>query len=227
MRWFFVVKNRRKMMRLGIIFCVWLIIIFTAGNMISNKMKENNKKVKIEQTVAIENIPEEKRTEEQKETLEKIHKLSQKAVTSDVKGLENILKLNKGWSHENPVLDKDIPILNVYFPGNQSRKAWREALVFRAFYGVKVKAPENLVMDIYETWLKQESPDVMLKKTNTKEGILFSGYSGKYKIFLCGKVITGSLDGTVFIIQYTIKNNGAKDFETKSVQWEQVMEQIK
>lgn len=217
-------KDKKKLFKAGIIFCVWLIAVFYIGSNVSKSSTEHSKaNPKITQSVSPtgEGLPDSEKTTEQKENTKKLISLNQKTTNNDMNKLANALKVspNDGWEGIGTKNKDGIPTLRAYFPQGQNQSAWREALVLRAFVNLKIKEPIPTVYNIYEEWLKEQVPDLQLEHSEDSFGTKFSGYSAGSKIYISGKVFTGSLKEIVYIAQYIIKDDGLADVNQKAKQW--------
>ena len=217
-------KDKKKLFKAGIIFCVWLIAVFYIGSNISKTTTEHSKaNPKITQGVSPtgEGLPESQKTAEQKENSKKLIALNQKATNNDMNKLANALKVSSsdGWEGIGSNNKEGIPTLRAYFPQGQNQSAWREALVVRAFVNLKIQDAVPTVYNIYEEWLREQVPDLRMEHSEDSYGTKFSGYSASSKIYISGKVFNGSLKETVYIAQYIIKDDGLADVNQKAKQW--------
>ena len=223
-------KDKKRLFKAGIIFFIWLIAIFYIGSNVSKSSVEHakeNPKIEKSKNPTGEGISDDKKTPEQKAAAEKLLVINQKTTTNDMNKLSSALNLTKdGWEESGSKQEDGIPILKVYFPKGQNIKAWREALVLRAFVNIKIKDAPTTVYHIYEEWLKEQVPDLKIEKTEDKSGTAFSGYSESGKFFISGKVFSGSLKETIFITQYIIKNDNKDDVTTKAQAWGRTLSQI-
>ena len=225
-----VIKNKKNLFRAISIFVIWLIAVFYIGNYLNNNMatqKKENPKITASKNATGEGLSEEDKTPEQKANTEKIKAINKKTTTDDLNKIADALKLTNGWDLLNEKTQDGIPILRPYFPKQQTPNAWRESLVFRSFVNVKIKNPLPVVYNIYEEWLKEQLPDIKMNHSEEDEGIAFSGYSASGRIFISGKIFTGTLNETVYIAQYVIKNDGKSDVEQKAKNWSYVLSKIK
>lgn len=226
---FLAKKDKKKFFRAGVLFCIWIILMFTIGFSIqqsSNEAKKENPDIQdtIDKTGG--DIPDEEKTPEQKEATEKQRKINVVTTEGDLNALADALKLSKNWDLIGEVKEKDIPVLRPYFPKGQDASKWRESLVFRDFVNVKIKNPSPAAYAIYNEWLKTILPDLEMKSTEDKTGVSFSGSSKGGRVFIVGKVFEGKLESTVFIVQYVLKDTGGDDTEARIRSWERVLGDI-
>lgn len=224
-------KDKKKLFKAGIIFCVWLIAVFYIGSSVSKTTTEHaksNPKITQGTSPTGEGLSDSQKTAEQKENTQKLIVLNQKTTNNDMNKLATALKvtIDDGWDATASKNKDGIPNLRAYFPQGQNQSAWREALVVRAFVNIKIKDPVPTVYNIYEEWLKEQVPDLKIEHNDTGHGTAFSGYSAGAKIFISGKVFTGSLNETVYIAQYIIKDDGLADVNTKAKTWTNTLANI-
>ena len=226
-----IIKNKKNLFRAVAIFVIWLIAVFYIGNYLNNNIaiqkKENPKIVTTTKNATGEGLSDADKTPEQKANAEKIKNINKKTTTDDLNKIADALKLSNGWDLLNEKTQDGIPILRPYFPKQQNPNGWRESLVFRSFVNVKIKNPLPVVYNIYEEWLKEQLPDMKISHSEEDDGIAFSGYSTSGKIFISGKIFTGSLNETVYIAQYVVKNDGKSDVEQKAKNWSYILSKIK
>ena len=224
-------KDKKRIFKAGIIFCVWLIAVFYIGSNLSKSTAEHSKaNPKITQGVSPtgEGLSESQKTPEQKENTKKLIVLNQKTTNNDMNKLANALKVSPsdGWEGIGSNNKDGVPSLRAYFPQGQNQSAWREALVVRAFVNLKIQDAVPTVYNIYEEWLKEQVPDLKIEHSEDSFGTKFSGYSAGSKIYISGKVFSGSLKETVYIAQYIIKDDGLADVETKAKTWTSTLGKI-
>lgn len=244
-------KNKKKLIKTGVIFGIWIFLIFGIGSMLGNKTTAENPK----QIASTQNkggntstkedtnpegesssssssssiygedasIPKTK-SEQAKE--DKLQQLTQKTTRGDVSNLERVLNLDT-WEVVGEIHKNGVSILKPYFPSGQNQNGWREAFVLRTFPNVKLQNPVPVVYEIYDTWLKIQLPDLRINPKEDATGISFSGYSDKGRVFISGKIFMGSIDNVVYIAQYTIKNDNQPDVDKKAQQWSINLERIK
>lgn len=226
-------KDRKKFLKAGLIFFVWIIAIFTIGHFIQTKNTEDAEKPVIKEVTAEEadptggDIPDEQKTDAQKEATAKINKTNKTVVNSDLGAITKAIGIADNWEMTGETAKNGVPTLRPYFPKGQSPSGWNEALVFRTFVNVKIENPVPVVYDVFETWIKEKISDFKIKHQEEEGGITFTGYSNSGRIFISGKVFKGSLDSVVYIAQYTVKNDGSKDTEGKVERWNYILAKIK
>lgn len=223
-------KDRKKLFRACLIFLIWLIAVFYIGTHINTSMQEKakeNPKITAQTNATGEGLSDDEKTDTQKENAQKLNEINKTTTTSDLNKLASALKLENGWDMIGDKTQQGVPILKPYFPKGQNANAWRESLVFRSFVNVRIKNPLPSVYNIYEEWLKNQLPDLKMNHEEEENGIAFSGYSSSAKIFISGKIFTGSLNETVYIAQYVIKNDNKSDVEQKAKNWSYILSKIK
>ena len=226
-----VKKDRKKLFKAGAIFLLWIIAVFYIGSIISKtstEMAKENPKMSEVQNPTGYGVPDAQKTPEQKANTEKLQALNRKAINNDVRLLNSSLGLDKdGWEQASAQERNGLPALFVYFPHGQNTGAWRESFVMRSFANITLPSPCPTVYKVYEQWLKEQVPDIKIEQSEDESGIAFSGFSSASKLFISGKVFSGSLKETVHIVQYVIKNDGRDDVETKARTWSSNLSRIK
>ena len=226
-------KDRKKFFKAGMIFFIWIIAIFTIGHFIQTKNNEEAEKPNIKEVSSEEadptggDTPDSKKTDAQKEATAKVNKANKTVVDSDLGAITKAIGVADNWTLIGEATKNGVPTLKPFFPKGQSPSGWNEALVFRSFVNVKMEDPVPVVYDVFETWIKEKIPDFKIKHQEEEGGITFTGYSNSGKIFISGKVFKGSIDSVVYIAQYTVKNDGAKDTESKVERWNYILAKIK
>lgn len=223
-------RDRKKLFKAALIFLIWLIAVFYIGSHVNKTVeKETKENPKITEGVDSTGVglAEEQKTQQQKENTKKLNEINQRTTLNDLNKISDALGLPSQWDLVGEKKEDGVPVLRPYFPKGQSEKAWREALVFRAFVNVRIKNPAPTVYNIYDEWIRKQIPDIHLEKTQDNTGISFSGYSNAGRFFISGKIFSGTLSETVYIAQYIIKNDGKADVEPKAKNWSYVLSQIK
>lgn len=222
-------KDKKKFFKAGMIFCIWLIAVFYIGSNISQRSVENNKQTNITEykNETGEGLPDEEKTPEQKDKSDKLNNINALSTKNDFDKIAKSLQLpDNEWEIGEEISQKNIPIVRPYFPKGQNINAWREALVLRSFVNVKMKNPIPTATSIYQEWLKGQLPDIQINFKEEGNGNAFSGYSNSGKVFISGKIFNGSLDTSIYIIQYVIKNDGKADVEQKAKNWSYILSKI-
>ena len=225
----FVAKNRKKFFRAGVLFCIWIIVMFTIGFSVQQNAEETKKEnPEIQETIDRTggDIPDEEKTPEQKEATEKQRKINAVTTEGDLNALADSLQLSKNWDLIGEIKEKEIPVLRPYFPKGQNASKWKESLVFRDFINVKIKNPSPTAYEIYHDWLKGILPDLEMQEREDKTGVSFSGRSNGGNVYIVGKVFEGKLESTVFIVQYVLKGGQTDDSIARVKSWERVLSEI-
>ncbi len=225
---FKIPKSRQKFVRIVAIFLVWLTIVFVGGGYIADTVRERRRQPLITESVDLigEGLTDEERTPEQLKNKRAREKLNTLNVAHDLGAIASALGI-ENWYVIGAETRNNIPSLVPYFPPGQDFSQWREAFVVRIYVDVKIKNPVPFVYDIYYDWITMQLPDIHLSHREDETGTSFSGYSNAGKVFVCGKITTASLDTSVYILQYTIKNDGQADVEKKAKQWQHLLEGLK
>ena len=222
-------RDSRKFLRILAFFCLWLGIVFIGGGLFADKVRQaEDGPPEISEAVDLvgEGIPYDQKTYEQKEASDARKKKNLEAFAHDLGALTNGLGI-ANWNVVGAETKDGIPSLVPHFPAGQNFSAWREAFVVRSYVNVKISNPTPFVYQIYNDWITMQLPDLKLKTKEDKSGISFSGYSQTGKVFVSGKIMTTTLDTTVFILQYVIKNDGQPDVESKASRWQAMLESTK
>ncbi len=222
-------RKSKKLMRVLIVFCVWLLIIFFAGGKFADAVRERDAQPIITEGVDLvgEGVPDEDKTPSQKKASDERKALNTASLAHDLGAISEALGISE-WDVIGAENRDGIPALIPYFPKGQNLRQWREAFVVRAYVNVKVKNPAPFVYNIYNDWITMQLPDLQFKTVEDPAGnISFSGYSNSGKVFVSGKICTSSLETSVFILQYVIKNDGQPDVEVKAKRWQGMIEAIK
>lgn len=222
--------DKKKLFKAGIIFSVWLIAVFYIGSNVSQKSAQHTKenpKITEGQDATGAGLSDDQKTPEQKENTKKLNEINRRVTTNDLDKIAKALNPNGQFELIGDKKEDGVPVLRQYFPKGQDENAWNEALVFRSFVNIKIKNPVPVVYNIYDEWITKQVPDLKLNKTEENGGISFNGYSSSGRFFISGKVFAGSIDETVYIAQYIIKNDGRSDVEQKAKNWSYVLSQIK
>lgn len=224
-----VKKDKKKFFRAGILFCIWIIVMFTIGFSIQQNSEEQAKEnPDIKETVDRTggNIPDSEKTPEQKEATEKQRKINIITTEGDLNALADSLKLSKNWDLIGEEKENGVPVLRPYFPKGQNASKWQESLVFRDFVNVKIKNPSPVTYNIYYEWLKTILPDLQMTKQEDNTGVNFTGHSKGGNVYIVGKVFDGKLESTVFIVQYVLKDSGTDEALARVKTWERVLSAI-
>ena len=226
---FLVKKDKKKFFRAGVLFCIWIILMFTIGFSIQQSSEESRKEnPDIQETIDRTggDIPDEQKTPEQKKATEEQRKLNVVTTEGDLNSLADSLQLSKNWDLIGEVKEKGIPVLRPYFPKGQDASRWKESIVFRDFVNVKIKNPTPVAYNIYYEWLKGLLPDLQMTNQEDDTGVNFSGHSKGGNVYIVGKVFEGQLESTVFIIQYVLRESGTDDSATSGESRERAMSEV-
>lgn len=216
----------RKFLRLLLFFVIWLLIIYIGGGYFSSVVDERQPEITDGVDLLGEGLSDTEKTPEQRANAEQQKKINKETTAHDLGAIANALGISK-WDVIGAEQKDDIPFLVPHFPKGQNFSGWHEAFVARIYTNVYMSNPCPFVFEIYNDWITLQLPDIKLKSVETERGIAFSGYSKTGKVFVSGKVLTGTLDSTVMILQYTIKNDGQPDVDAKAERWQKVLEAIK
>lgn len=223
-------KDKARLFKAGAIFLVWIIAVFYIGSTISETADEASKanpKITEAKNPTGYGLSDDEKTPEQKENSEKLVALNRKSVTTDTSRVNKALGMDsQGWETASTKQQDGVPSISVMFPQGQDSSAWRESYVFRSFVNITLKDPLPTVYNVYEQWIKEQVPDIKIEKVEDNSGVTFTGTSAASKFFLSGKVFGGSLNETVHIAQYIIKNDGKPDVEQKAQEWSNKFLQI-
>lgn len=216
----------RKFLRLLAFFVIWLSIIYIGGSFFADVVNERQPEITEGVDLVGEGLSDAERTPEQRANAEKQRKMNIETTAHDLGAITKALGISS-WNVVGAEDRDGVPFLVPHFPKGQNFTAWHEAFVARIYANVHISDSAPFAYEIYNDWITMQLPDMKLKGVETERGIAFAGYSKSGKVFVSGKVLTGTLDSTVMILQYTVKNDGQPDVEAKAERWQKMLEAMK
>ena len=219
--------DRKRLFRAAAILFVWLIAIFWIGGKMGHSDARNYSSLLTSAAPMATTTKDGSSMSSGKHGVdeEELQKVNIESVVKDMGAIEGKLGISE-WGSPVTKSRAGVPSLKLFFPKGQGVDKWQEAVVIRSFVDIPVDKSEA-VYEAYEAWVKSRVRDIELKSSKDGTGIYFYGESKKERIFITGKVCTGSLKQTVHIIQYTLKDTGDNSFAGKAEEWKKLMVKVK